>query len=84
MQRDHKRVYEHGQTVYWPRCNVAREPIHIVGHVPATFNIAETRSAIIFVQTQRGQKFAMNVAGNARGTWPEMCDEHDQNFYWPR
>ena len=75
-QRDHKRVYEHGQTAYWPRCNVAREPVHVVGHVPDTFNIAKRWPAIIFVQMKRGQKFAMNVASNVRWTWPE--------FYWSR
>ena len=70
------------QMLHWPRCNVASELNHLVGHVPAMLNMATTWLQAWPHCDQRGRKRDQqhccgqlpNVAHRPRSwsaTWPE-------------
>ena len=71
---------------HWPRCNVTRALGHVVGHVPATLNVAEAWPERDRTATNVARNVASNMAAGSQRTWPvrwRTRPEHGQSR-WPR
>ena len=53
------------ELAHWSRCNVASVPGHVVGHVPATLNVAEAWSERDRTATNVARNVASNMAADS-------------------